>query len=144
MVILLLFYWCQNYFLNVTYRQGADHKKVFAVETIRCVSVRNVFVLTSPFWHYRQIPLDWLLNRFPTNQNSLCLRMTHGGDSIGRISFCASKKTKNDDYLKCKQYKRNSIRKIMITVPQLYFVVGLLKCNINTQYTGFVYESFFV
>ena len=35
-----------NFFLNVTYRQSADHKKVFAVETTRCVSVRNVFVMT--------------------------------------------------------------------------------------------------
>ena len=38
-----------NYFLNVTYIQGADHKKVFAIETTRCVSVCNVFVVTSPF-----------------------------------------------------------------------------------------------
>ena len=28
-----------NYFLNVTYRQGSDHKKVFAVETTRSVSL---------------------------------------------------------------------------------------------------------
>ena len=26
-----------NFFLNVIYRQGADHKKVLAVETTRCV-----------------------------------------------------------------------------------------------------------
>ena len=32
--------------------------------------------------------------RFPTNQNRLCLRMTHGC-AIGRISFCGSKKTMN-------------------------------------------------
>ena len=50
-----------NYFLNVTYRQGVAHKKVFAVETTCCVSVRNVFVMTSSFWHYREITLDWLL-----------------------------------------------------------------------------------
>ena len=31
-----------NYFLNVTCRQDADHKKLFAVETTRCVSVRKV------------------------------------------------------------------------------------------------------
>ena len=46
-----------NYFLNVTYRLGADHKNVFAVETTRCVSVRNVFVMTLPFWHYRGVNL---------------------------------------------------------------------------------------
>ena len=30
-----------NYFLSTTDRQGADHKKMFAVETTRCVSVPN-------------------------------------------------------------------------------------------------------
>ena len=50
-----------NYFLNVTYGQGADHKKVFAVKTTRCVSVCNVFVMTLPFWHYYRVTLDWLL-----------------------------------------------------------------------------------
>ena len=50
-----------NYFLNVTYRRGADQKKVFAVETTSCVSVRNLFVMTSPFWHYRGVTFDWLL-----------------------------------------------------------------------------------
>ena len=50
-----------NYFLNVTCRQDADHKKLFAVETTLCVSVRNVFVMTSPFWHYRGVTRDWLL-----------------------------------------------------------------------------------
>ena len=50
-----------NYFLNVTYRQGSDPKKVFAVETMRCLSVRNVFVMTSPFWHYGGVTADWLL-----------------------------------------------------------------------------------
>ena len=30
-----------NYFFSVTYKQGAGHKKVFVVETTRCVSVRN-------------------------------------------------------------------------------------------------------
>ena len=54
-----------NYFLNVTvltvYRQRADHKKVFAVKTTRCVLVRNVFVITPSFWHYQRITLDWLL-----------------------------------------------------------------------------------
>ena len=40
--------------------QGADPKKVFAVETKRCVSVRNVFVMTSQFWYYRGVTLDWL------------------------------------------------------------------------------------
>ena len=30
-----------NYFLSVAYRQSADHRKVFAVETTHCVSVRN-------------------------------------------------------------------------------------------------------
>ena len=54
-----------NYFLNLTYRQGADHKKVFAVETMcissQRVSVHKVFVMTSQFWHYRGLTLDWLL-----------------------------------------------------------------------------------
>ena len=54
-----------NYFLNDTvltvYRQGAHHKKVFAVETTHYVLVRNVFAITSPFWHYRGITLIWLL-----------------------------------------------------------------------------------
>ena len=54
-----------NYFLNVyclcTHRQGADHKEMFAVETIGCASVRNAFVMTSPFLHYRGVTFDWLL-----------------------------------------------------------------------------------
>ena len=50
-----------NYFLNAIYRQGADHKKVFAVETTRCVLVCNVYVMTLPFWHYRRVTLNWLL-----------------------------------------------------------------------------------
>ena len=50
-----------NYFVNVTYGQGADHKKMFAVETTRCVLGPNVFVMTSPFWHYQGVTLDWLL-----------------------------------------------------------------------------------
>ena len=50
-----------NYFSNVTYRQGADHKTMFAVETTRFVSVRNVFVMTSPIRHHRGVTLDWLL-----------------------------------------------------------------------------------
>ena len=50
-----------NNFSNVTCRQDADHKKLFAVETTRCVSVRNVFVVTSPFWHYRGVARGWLL-----------------------------------------------------------------------------------
>ena len=49
------------YFLNVTCRLGADHKKAFAVETTRCVSEHNVFVMTSPFWHYRGVTLDLLI-----------------------------------------------------------------------------------
>ena len=40
-----------NYFLNVTHGQGADHKKCLQLKQ-RTVSVRNVFVMTSPFWHY--------------------------------------------------------------------------------------------
>ena len=53
-VILLLFLkvsklLIRNNFWNVRYRQGADHKKAFAVETTHCVSVCNMFVITSPF-----------------------------------------------------------------------------------------------
>ena len=36
-------------------------KALFAVETMRSISVCNVFVMTSPFWHYREVTLDWLL-----------------------------------------------------------------------------------
>ena len=50
-----------NYFLNVSYGQDADHKNVCAVETMRCLSVRNVFVMMSRFWHYKGVTLDWLL-----------------------------------------------------------------------------------
>ena len=53
-----------NYFLNFPYKQCADHKTlktVFAFETMRCVSVRNVFVMTSRFWHNRGVALNWLL-----------------------------------------------------------------------------------
>ena len=51
-----------NYFFNVTnYRLGADYKIAFAVETKRCVSVRNLFEITLPFWYYRRVTLDWLL-----------------------------------------------------------------------------------
>ena len=43
-------------------RPGASRvEKVFAVETTRSVSVRIVFVMTSPFWHYREVTLAWLL-----------------------------------------------------------------------------------
>ena len=38
-----------------------DHKKVNAVETLRFILVRNVFVRTSPFWHYWGVTIDWLL-----------------------------------------------------------------------------------
>ena len=50
-----------NYFLNATYRQGADHKKVLAVEITGCVSDCKVFVMASPFWHYRGVTSDWLI-----------------------------------------------------------------------------------
>ena len=81
--------------------------------------------------------------RFPTNQNSLCVRMTHGR-AIERISFCASKKTMNMIRLS-NQHKRNSIKKLWpsFIVPQVYFDVGLLKYNKNKLYNGFIYESFF-
>ena len=36
-------------------------KTLFAFETMRCISVCNVFVTTSPFWYYREVTLDWLL-----------------------------------------------------------------------------------
>ena len=38
-----------NHFLSVTCRQGADHKKVFAVATTCCVSVRNQVEIVTSF-----------------------------------------------------------------------------------------------
>ena len=61
-----------NWFLNVTYRQGADHKKVFAVETMRCVSVRNGLCRDDVAVLALSRSNTWLAAyvRFPTNQNS--------------------------------------------------------------------------
>ena len=36
-----------NYFLNVTYRQGSDHKKVFAVETTRIIVMTSYILSMS-------------------------------------------------------------------------------------------------
>ena len=72
---------------------GADHKKVFAVETTHCESVCNV--ITLPFWCFRGVALDWLLmlafQQIKTVCVSKCLRMTDWLHTFLRIK-------KDDEY----------------------------------------------
>ena len=54
------------YFLSITYRQGADDKKVLQLKqrVVYLFAIKlncdNVFVMKSPFLHYRGVTLDWL------------------------------------------------------------------------------------
>ena len=56
--------------------------------TMRCVTVRNVLVLTSSFWHYRGVALYWLLMLdFQPITTVLCLRIQYFGSLRPRTAL---------------------------------------------------------